>query len=88
MNKKVRLSLLSTKNGKPRKAIVERKSQCQGCKCNLEKDTVVMEIPVKNGFTAYKRYCDYCFQQVLNNTKNDLEKVVKEFSNKSVQVEE
>ena len=69
-------SLISGSSGKPKKVLIERKSQCRRCKDDLETGKHCYEIPkVSSGFTSQKRFCQSCFQDILVQTQNDLEQL-------------
>ena len=60
--------------GSPRRAVVERASECKRCKASLQKGTKCFEIPqLRSPFAGAKKYCDDCFAGILTKTQEDLE---------------
>jgi hypothetical protein len=66
-------SLIGSSNGKPKRIPVKRTSPCSRCESPIEGGGDCVGIPkLGSGFTNYKRYCDECFQAILEKTQLDL----------------
>ena len=73
-------SLIGSSLGKARPTTVERECACRRCKAAIPKGTKCYEISQLGGsFASYKRYCDGCFESILNQTKAQLETLTAEF---------
>ena len=71
-------SLIGLSNGKPVRVCVSRKSECSRCKCGIAAGEDCFGIPKSgNGFSKIKRYCNTCFDNILNKTAQDLEEIRK-----------
>lgn len=68
-------SLIGSSNGRPRKVTVERKSECNRCSCEILVEQECFGIPKVGSFTSLKRYCRTCFDNILEQTRKDLEEV-------------
>jgi len=68
-------SLLSVNSGKPKKAVVKRQSSCRRCKEIINVGDFCVEIPKRNGYTSYHRYCSNCFKEIMKKTRTDLDKI-------------
>jgi hypothetical protein len=65
--------LIGSTLGTPRVAVVDKKSTCKRCKCDLEKGTTCYEIPGLGGsFANYRRFCATCFKRILAKTQEKL----------------
>ncbi len=71
-------SLIGSSNGKPKRVDVLGPSHCSRCKIPLSKGQICIEIPkLGNSFSNPKRYCDECYQSILQKTEQDLEELKK-----------
>lgn len=71
-------SLISSSNGKPQRIHVQRKSKCCRCNCDIQVGQDCFGIPkAESGFSSKKRYCKLCFQNIIEQTQKDLDKVRK-----------
>lgn len=70
-------SLIGGKNGRPKRVLVERKSECARCGADIVMGTQCIGIPQSGAFSSLKRFCDECFANILIKTAEDLEEVRK-----------
>ncbi|MGA2050837.1 MAG: hypothetical protein ABSG96_24335 [Terracidiphilus sp.] len=76
-------SLIGGTLGAPRKTVTDGTSKCKRCEEHIPKGTECYEIPQLGGsFSNYKRYCDQCFQSILERTKADLDALLAGYSQK------
>lgn len=69
-------SLIGGANGRPIRVEVKRRSECYRCKEELLAGTSCMAIPeLGGGFANKRRVCDPCYQAILKQTSDDLEKL-------------
>jgi len=69
-------SLIGGKNGRPKRILVERKSECARCGEEISAGIQCIAIPQNNSsFSSLKRFCDKCFKNILIKTSEDLEEV-------------
>lgn len=67
-------SLIGSTLGTPRKTVTDGTSKCKRCGGSVLKGTECYEIPQLGGsFSNYKRYCDGCFESILERTRADLD---------------
>lgn len=73
-------SLIGSTLGGTRPTTVLRECACRRCHTPIPKGTKCFEISqLGGGFACYKRYCDDCFESILNQTKAQLETLTAEF---------
>lgn len=71
-------SLIGGTNGRPKRVLIQRLSECYRCHDGLVKGTHCIEIPILGGpYSSSKRMCDDCFQKMLMKTAEDLQEVMK-----------
>lgn len=71
-------SLIGGTLGKPRRVLVEKKSECKRCKGSIDAGHNCVAIPQLGGsFTNLKRYCEGCFKAIIEKTKADLDELFK-----------
>ena len=71
-------SLIGGSNGRPRRADVLKLSECCRCHQEMTKGQTCIEIPRLGGaYTTPKRYCDACYERILQKTNEDLVAVSK-----------
>ena len=69
-------SLIGGANGRPKRVTVRRKGECSRCGETLAAGRECVEIPnLRSAQTSKKRVCCGCFQQILQKTAEDLEKI-------------
>lgn len=69
-------SLISNKNGRPKRVDVGGKSKCNRCKGEFIKGETAIEIPQLGKAYSYEiRICDACFERVLDQTEKDLQEL-------------
>ena len=69
-------SLISSKNGRPERVDVLRKSNCKRCKIELTKGQTAIEIPqLGQAYSHVIRICDDCYAKVLDQTEKDLQEI-------------
>ncbi|MBV2137075.1 MAG: hypothetical protein KUF79_09730 [Candidatus Thiodiazotropha sp. (ex Ctena orbiculata)] len=69
-------SLIGGTNGKPKRVLVKKKSECSRCHAPFVAGQTCIEIPkLGTGYSTSKRVCDECFQSILNKTTEDLEAI-------------
>lgn len=67
-------SLIGSSNGRPKRVIVEKRSECKRCHGSIEAGQDCFGIP-SGQFGSLKRYCKPCFDNILEQTYKDLEEV-------------
>lgn len=71
-------SLIGSSNGRPKRVVVERKSECCRCHGEINPGQDCFGIPkAGSGFSTVKRFCKECFRNVLTQTHKDLEETKK-----------
>lgn len=70
-------SLIGGKNGRPKRVLVERKSECARCGDDISAGVECIAIPQSGAFSSAKRFCDECFSNILAKTAEDFEEVKK-----------
>lgn len=71
-------SLIGSTNGRPKRAIVKRLSQCYRCHCGLPMGTNCIEIPkLGQAYATPRRVCDECFRLIVRKTEEDLAEIRK-----------
>jgi hypothetical protein len=71
-------SLIGSTNGRPRRAIVIRKSTCYRCHAELLAGQNCIEIPkLGGGYSTPKRVCSECFQGIIEKTCQDIDELKK-----------
>jgi hypothetical protein len=66
-------SLIGFSNGRPKRVVVQRKSECCRCKQDILPGVDCFDIPQKSaGFTRECRHCKNCYEKILNQTQEDL----------------
>lgn len=69
-------SLIGGQNGRPRRIVVGRASECYRCKDGFVKGQSCIEIPqLGTSHSKARRVCDECFQAILTKTEADLNDV-------------
>ena len=69
-------SLIGGANGRPKRVLVRRQSKCSRCHMMFAADETCIVIPQLGGaYSTTKRICDECFQQILEKTAEDFEKI-------------
>ncbi len=69
-------SLIGSSNGRPERLVVERKSECCRCHCDIAAGLVCFGIPkISSSFKSLKRHCKICFIKILEQTQKDLDAV-------------
>lgn len=67
-------SLITGSSGKPSMVTAKRKRTCYRCDVYIEGGLKCFEIPkLGGGFSTKKTCCKNCFQEILDQTKKDLE---------------
>ena len=67
-------SLIGGSNGRPKRVLVQRRSECYRCHDTLPAGINCVEIPKLGGpHASYKRMCDQCYNKMLEKTSEDLE---------------
>jgi hypothetical protein len=67
-------SLIGGTNGRPQRAVVQRKCNCKRCGKELCAGEECIEIPqLGQAFSNKKRVCNECFTKILEKTEKDLE---------------
>ncbi|HBD7114623.1 TPA: hypothetical protein KKW42_001483 [Legionella pneumophila] len=67
-------SLIGGENGKPIKIVANGKSTCKRCKCEIMCGESCFAIPkLRNAFEQSQRFCDGCFNKIIEQTEKDLE---------------
>lgn len=67
-------SLITGSSGKPVKVVCQRQRKCTRCSNLIGGGSKCFEIPkVGDGFSTRKTFCIVCFQEVLAQTRKDLE---------------
>lgn len=67
-------SLIGSSNGRPKKIIVIKRSECKRCHGSIEVGQDCFGIP-SGSFGSPKRYCKTCFDNILIQTQKDLEEI-------------
>ena len=70
-------SLIGSSNGRPERVMVKAKSECSRCHCDIVVGDDCFGIPKTGSFTNLKRFCKECFDKILKQTSEDLEKIYK-----------
>jgi hypothetical protein len=71
-------SLIGGTNGRPKRTVVQRRSECFRCHADLLAGTECVAIPKLGGaYSTERRICDACFKLVLAKTAEDLAEVGK-----------
>lgn len=71
-------SLIGSTNGRPKRSLVQKKSECTRCHAPLLAGHLCVEIPkLRGAFSKPKRFCDDCFIQIVGKTSDDLEEIKK-----------
>jgi len=69
-------SLLTASSGKPAAVIAKKRRTCVRCSNKIEGGSKCFEIPkVVSGFTKKSPHCTVCYQEILEQTRKDLEKL-------------
>ena len=69
-------SLIGGSNGRPKRVAVKRQSKCSRCHVSFMAGETCIEIPrVAGAYSSPKRFCDECFQQILQKTAEDFDEV-------------
>jgi hypothetical protein len=66
-------SLISGSSGKPKRVMVQKKSNCHRCDDDIEVGQDCFGIPKTGSFSSLKRYCKECFEKILAKTAEDLD---------------
>ena len=66
-------SLIGSSNGRPKRVVVMRTSECCRCHGAIKPGDDCFNIPrAGQGFSTEKRYCNDCYGNVLDQTQKDL----------------
>lgn len=69
-------SLIGSPLGRPRKEICRRETPCSRCREGIVKGEDCYDVPQPmKPHSATRRFCRVCFENVLEQTKRDLEKI-------------
>lgn len=68
-------SLIGGTNGRPVRVEVQRRSECYRCDDEIVSGASCIAIPKLGSFTNKRRVCDACYQAILKQTSEDLEKL-------------
>jgi len=69
-------SLIGSSNGRPKRVIVKRKSKCCRCHKDICPGQDCFGIPKTGaGFSSLKRFCKECFENIITQTRKDLEDI-------------
>lgn len=69
-------SLIGLSNGRPERVDVKKKGICSRCKCDIHRGDDCLIVPkATSGYTAKKRYCRQCFEEIVSQTKKDLKSI-------------
>jgi len=68
-------SLIGGASGRPVRVDVLRRSECYRCDDVIAAGTSCIAIPELGGFANKRRVCDACYQAILKQTSDDLEKL-------------
>ena len=69
-------SLIGGANGRPKRVPVQRRSKCSRCHTTFASGKTCIAIPQLGGaYSTAKRVCVECFQQILEKTAEDFEKI-------------
>lgn len=69
-------SLISGKNGRPKRVTVGKESHCHRCNATFHKGQTCIAIPqTGESFAHEKRVCDECYKEILAQTLKDLEEI-------------
>lgn len=66
--------MLSLNRGMPRVEEIQRDSNCSKCNAVLSNGQKCLAFPLSKGFTNYKRLCRECAVQVIDKSKDDINK--------------
>ena len=71
-------SLIGSTLGSPRRISVKKKSACKRCGDSIEAGRNCAAIPqLGSGFSPLRRYCEECFEAILEKTQGDLDELKK-----------
>ena len=66
-------SLIGSSNGRPKRVVVGKLSECCRCHCEMIKGRSCIEIPKLGGaYANSKRCCHECYKKILEKTNEDL----------------
>ena len=69
-------SLIGAANGRPKRVPVQRQSKCSRCHVPFASGETCIAIPKLGGaYSTKKRICNECFQQIIEKTADDFEKL-------------
>ncbi|SUA77692.1 Uncharacterised protein [Pandoraea pnomenusa] len=69
-------SLIGGANGRPKRILVKRLSECYRCHDDLVAGTTCIEIPkLGQAYSTDRRVCDACFKLILRKTDDDLAEI-------------
>ncbi len=69
-------SLIGSANGRPKRIIVQKKSECKRCHCDILVGHDCFGIPkATSSFGSIRRFCKECFYKIIEQTRVDLEEL-------------